>query len=50
MDSLNLKPGSYTRIGAANPVYNQTGPNDLFNRAKDIITQIANKYIQKGIE
>jgi hypothetical protein len=43
-------PGSQARIGAANPVYNQTGFNDLFDRAEDIIAQIASKYIWKGIE
>jgi hypothetical protein len=50
MDSLNLKPGSQVRIKVTNLVYNQTGLNDLFNLAKNIIAQIASKYIWKGIE
>jgi hypothetical protein len=37
MDSLNLRPGSQAKIGAANPVHNQMEFNDLFNQAKDII-------------
>ena len=50
MDSLNLRLGSQVQIKAANPVCNQTGLNDLFNRGEDIIAQIASKYIGKKIE
>jgi hypothetical protein len=50
MDFLNLRLGSQVQIKAANPVYNQTGLNDLFNRGENIITLIASKYIRKEIE
>jgi hypothetical protein len=50
MDSLNLRLGSQARIKAANPICNQIGLNNLFNRGEDIIARIAGKYIGKEIE